>query len=60
MAYQLQEFTNGRTEFCHVTTMLDYNVYSTHELDGRIYVPLKYYLGDLIDQHVVGEHPLHF
>lgn len=60
MAYQVEELTNGRTEFCHVTTMLDYNVYSTQKLDGRIYVPLKYYLGDLIDQHVVGENPLHF
>ena len=53
MAYQVEELTNGRT------TMLDY-VYSTQKLDGRIYVPLQYYLGDLIDQHVVGENPLHF
>lgn len=60
MAYQVEELSHGISEFCHVDTMLDYNVYSLQKLSNSLYVPLKYHLGDLVDQHVIGENPLHF
>jgi hypothetical protein len=59
MAYQVEDLSNGISKFCNINTLLDYNVYSIQEQNNGFYIPLKYYLGDVIDQHVIGANPLH-
>ena len=59
MAYQVEDLSNGISKFCNVNTLLDYNVYSIQEQNNAFNILLKYYLGDLIDQHVIGANRLH-
>lgn len=61
MAYTVEtlcDFTP--TEFCLYRTMLDFNIYSVVKRNCGLYIGLKYDLKEIIEQHVVGDNPLHF
>lgn len=60
MAYQVVDIQpDDPTKFCIPHKMLDFNVYSIQTVNSELYIPLKYNLKDIINQHVVGGNPLH-
>ena len=60
MSYEVEECMLAMAmDFCLYDRLLDFNVYSSQDLNGKLYVPLKYDLTDIIDLHIKGENPLH-
>jgi hypothetical protein len=60
MAYKVQNLCEfSPTEYCLSRGMLDFNVYTILKLDCGLYIRLKYDLNGIIEQHVVGDNPLH-
>ena len=42
-------------------SLVDFNVFHTHEdSDGELYVPVKYDIADILEQHTKGRNPLKF
>ena len=61
MAYKVEKISDfSSTGFCLYYRMLDFNIYSSVELNTGLYISLKYDLKDIIEQHIVGDNPLHF
>ena len=61
MAYKVEEpLAAMAMDFCFYKKLLDFNVYSLQEQNDSLYIPLKYDLRDIIQQHIVGDNPLHF
>jgi hypothetical protein len=40
--------------------MLEFNIYSVGKVNSGLYISLKYDLKEIIEQHIVGDKPLHF
>jgi hypothetical protein len=61
MAYKVEKLSYFEpTKFCLYRRMLDYNIYSLVNVNTGLYIGLKYDLKVIIEEHVVGENPLHF
>ena len=42
-------------------SLVDFNVFHTHEdSDDELYVPVKYDIADILEQHTNGRNPLKF
>ena len=60
-AYHVKETETIESGIASYEGLVDFNVFHTHEDSvGELYVPVKYDLGDVIDQHVTGRNPLKF
>ena len=61
MAYKVRKVCNADTKsLCVYRRMLDYNIYSIVDVNNELYVSLKYDLKVIIEQHIVGQNPLHY
>ena len=58
-AYQVKHVIDIETELCSYESLVDFNVLHIHEdHEGELYVPVKYDIVDLMEQHLKGENPL--
>ena len=60
-AYHIRETVAAESGITSYESVVDFNVFHTHQdSEGENYVPVKYDVGDLIEQHAKGENPLKF
>ena len=60
-AYQVKYVLDSETEVCSYESLVDFNVLHIHEdHEGELYVPVKYDIMDLIEQHLKGDNPLKY
>ena len=60
-AYHVKSVIDLPTELCSYESLVDFNVPRIHEAnEGEQYVPVKYDIVDLIEQHLRGENPLKY
>ena len=60
-AYHVRKTVAAETVITSYESLVDFNVFHYHEdSEGESYVPVKYDIGDLIEQHAKGENPLKF
>ena len=59
MAYELNTVANVSRNLTLSDRLLHYNIYTVVELSDKKYISIKYDLRDIIEQHVIGNNPLH-
>lgn len=60
-AYHVRETVAAETGIASYESLVDFNVFHTHEdNEGEAYIPVKYDVDDLIEQHAKGKNPLKF
>ena len=59
MAYEVDTNVIVSKNLCLSDRLLDYNIYTVVELNGKKYIIITYDLRDIIEQHIVGDNPLH-
>ena len=60
-AYHVKYVADVDTKLCSYESLVDYNVFHSHEdNEGELYVPVKYDIVDLMEQHMEGKNPLKF
>ena len=59
-AYQVVKHEADRA-VCAYENIVDFNIFHIHEdSTGEKYIPVKYDINDLIEQHVIGRNPMNF
>lgn len=60
-AYQVTERTdNEKSVICSFESLVDFNVFHMkRDHRGNKYIPVKYDIDDLIEEHVEGRNPFH-
>ena len=58
-AYYIKELTEQNSFICSYESLLDYNVFHFKLAEGKTFVPVKYYIEDLIQEHLNETSPLH-
>ena len=49
------------TKLCPYESLVDFNILHLHEdNEGGLYVPMKYDIADLMEQHLKGDNPLKY
>ena len=60
-AYHVMESETVVTGIASYESLVDFNVFHTHEdSDDERYVPVKYDIADILEQHTNGRNPLKF
>ena len=59
-SYETTQNLNKNPKIISYESLLDYNVYHVREIEGRTvgFIPIKYSLSDLIEQHINDNNPL--
>ena len=60
-SYHVKENEAMETGIASYESLVDFNVFHTHEdSEGGLYIPVKYDIVDIIEQHAKGKNPLKF
>ena len=60
-AYQVKSSEEVETKLCPYESLVDFNILHLHEdNEGGLYVPMKYDITDLMEQHLKGDNPLKY
>ena len=60
-AYQVKSSEEVETKLCPYESLVDFNILHLHEdNEGGLYVPMKYDIADLMEQHLKGDNPLKY
>ena len=58
-AYHVKTCEDVETKLCSYESLVDFNVFHYHEDNkGELYVPVKYDILDLMEQHLREDNPL--
>lgn len=58
-AYLIEEQTQKQDAIVAYESLVDYNIFhKIHQSDGKFYVPVKYDINDLMEEHLKGSNPL--
>lgn len=60
-AYHVKKAPEVETKLCSYESLVDFNILHIHEdNEGQLYVPVKYDILDLMEQHLKGDNPLKY